>query len=94
MKVKSFQKSVTSTFLSAIMVMSVGPLTGAAHAGPVASATISVVNYGANGSGSLDDRAAIQAAVDAASPGDTVLLPKGTYYLAGTVNATMSSKIW
>lgn len=82
------KKSVTGTFLTAMLVMSVGPLTGVAAAGPAVStsATLSVVSYGANGSDSLDDRAAIQSAIDAASPGDTVLLPKGTYYLAGTVN--------
>ncbi|SFS63651.1 NPCBM/NEW2 domain-containing protein [Paenibacillus sp. BC26] len=84
MKVKPSKKAVIRLFLSAIMVTSAIPLSNVA-ASPVASTTLSAVDFGANGADNLDDKAAIQSAIDAASPGDTVLLPKGTYYLAGTV---------
>jgi len=46
------------------------------------AATINVTAYGANGGDGADDRAAIQNAINAASAGDTVYIPNGTYYLA------------
>nr|WP_309118661.1 fibronectin type III domain-containing protein [Paenibacillus sp.] len=46
------------------------------------AATINVTTYGANGGDGADDRAALQNAINAASSGDTVYLPAGTYYLA------------
>ncbi|NBD23204.1 fibronectin type III domain-containing protein [Paenibacillus glycinis] len=57
------------------------------------AATINVTAYGANGSDTADDLTAIQNAVNAASSGDTVLLPAGTYYLSGTVNGKTGVKI-
>jgi len=62
-------------------------------AAPAFAATLNVTAYGANGSDTLDDKAAIQSAVDAAVSGDTVLLPAGTYYLSGTVNGKSGVKI-
>ncbi|MFD2612427.1 NPCBM/NEW2 domain-containing protein [Paenibacillus gansuensis] len=81
MKIRSSTRTVISLFLSLVMVLTAIPLTGNA----AAPATLSVTDYGANGTDAIDDKAAIQAAVDAASSGDTVLVPNGTYYLAGTV---------
>lgn len=40
---------------------------------------VNAAQYGATGNGSADDTAAIQAALDAASPGQTVYLPAGVY---------------
>jgi len=46
---------------------------------------ISVFDYGAKGDGESDDRAAIQAAIDAAAAGNgEVFLPPGTYSISGT----------
>lgn len=42
---------------------------------------VNVKDYGARGDGVTVDRDAIQRAIDAASPGCTVLFPRGTYYL-------------
>ncbi|MDF2921484.1 MAG: hypothetical protein K0R57_398, partial [Paenibacillaceae bacterium] len=50
-----------------------------------AAATHDVTLYGANGSDSADDRASIQTAINAASAGDTVYFPAGTYYISNTL---------
>lgn len=86
MKRKSHRKA-TGLLLSLVMVVGASPVTGfaAGHTPPATGATLSVVSYGANGNDALDDKAAFQAAIDAASAGDTVLVPNGTYYLGGTV---------
>ncbi|WP_258171269.1 fibronectin type III domain-containing protein [Paenibacillus sp. R14(2021)] len=62
-------------------------------AAPAFAATLNVTAYGANGSDTADDLTAIQNAVNAASSGDTVMLPAGTYYLSGTVNGKSGVKI-
>ncbi len=51
-------------------------------------AVYNVLTYGAAGDGATDDRAAIQAAISAASSagGGTVFLPEATYNVAGTIN--------
>ncbi|MCM3628291.1 NPCBM/NEW2 domain-containing protein [Paenibacillus glycanilyticus] len=80
------KRKVTGLFLSLVLLCAAYPMPGAAAAAPPAGGNmISAADYGANGQDGLDDRAAIQAAVDAASAGDTVLIPKGTYQLSGTV---------
>ncbi|WP_219834830.1 NPCBM/NEW2 domain-containing protein [Paenibacillus sp. R14(2021)] len=83
MKVKLFTRSAVGSFLSLALVLTASPWTGAKAS--AAGTTLSVTAYGANGSDNASDQAGIQAAIDAASAGDTVLLPKGTYYLGGTV---------
>jgi chitodextrinase len=61
---------------------------------PIASAaTLDVTNYGAAGNDTVSDSAAIQAAVNAASSGDTVLIPAGTFYLTSTVSLKSGVKI-
>ncbi len=48
-------------------------------------ATLNVTGYGAVPNDAGDDRAAINAAITAASSGDTVCFPSGTYCLSGSV---------
>ncbi|MCR2806562.1 NPCBM/NEW2 domain-containing protein [Paenibacillus soyae] len=79
------KRTVTSLFLSLVLLSAACPLPGALAAAPDVGSMISAADYGANGQDGLDDRAAIQAAVDGAAAGDTVLIPKGTYQLSGTV---------
>ncbi|MGO4537908.1 fibronectin type III domain-containing protein [Paenibacillus sp. 2TAB19] len=59
----------------------------------VFAATLDITSYGAAGNDTVSDSAAIQAAVDAASSGDTVLIPAGTFYLTSTVNGKSGVKI-
>jgi parallel beta-helix repeat protein len=46
---------------------------------PIPVNAVSVTAHGAKGDGRADDTAAIQAAIDAARPGGTVVVPPGTY---------------
>lgn len=50
------------------------------------AATINVTTYGANGADSNGDLTALQNAVNAASAGDTVYIPSGTYLLSSTLS--------
>ncbi|MGO4537909.1 NPCBM/NEW2 domain-containing protein [Paenibacillus sp. 2TAB19] len=79
------KRARVSLLLSLSLLLAAGPLPGVQASPGSAGTARSIAEYGANGTDTLDDKAAIQAAVDAASPGDTVLIPKGTYYLSGTV---------
>lgn len=45
----------------------------------------SVTDFGAVGSGAVNDYAAIQAAIDAASGGGTIFFPEGTYQIGSTL---------
>lgn len=68
---------------------------------PISSATqvaidqlaINVYSYGAVGNGMTDDTAAIQAAIDAASNGGTVLLPPGTYIIDPAVSLHLKTGV-
>ncbi|TCM96499.1 parallel beta helix pectate lyase-like protein [Paenibacillus sp. BK033] len=81
------KRLVTGLFLSLALLFTAFPLPGAAAgASPAHRNIISAADYGANGQDGLDDRAAIQAAIDAADTGDTVMIPKGTYQLSGTLS--------
>ncbi|MBB6732962.1 fibronectin type III domain-containing protein [Cohnella zeiphila] len=57
------------------------------------AATIDITSYGANGSDSSDDMAAIQSAIDAAASGDTIYFPPGTYYVSGSIQAKSGIKL-
>lgn len=49
--------------------------------------TLNVRNYGASSNWALDnDAQAIQRAINAATAGDTVYIPKGTYHIRSTIN--------
>jgi parallel beta-helix repeat protein len=50
------------------------------------AATLNVASYGAVPDDSGDDQAAISSAIAAASAGDTVYFPGGTYRLSGAIN--------
>lgn len=68
----------------------------AEHAGAAVDSLRSyydVMDYGATGNGLADDRAAIQATIDAAqaASGGVVLLPTGTYAVGGTLRITRSN---
>src|SRR5689334_3450885 len=47
--------------------------------------TVNVAAYGAHPNDGGDDRAAIQAAINAAQPGDTVVFDNGTFNINGQV---------
>jgi hypothetical protein len=47
--------------------------------------TVSVLQYGALPNDGIDDRAAIQAAINASAPGDTIAFPTGTFNLSNTL---------
>lgn len=54
------------------------------------SSVISVADFGAVGDGIADDRAAIQAAITAAAPGDVVYFPAGIYSASQSVSGPWS----
>ncbi|WP_415839979.1 S-layer homology domain-containing protein [Paenibacillus endophyticus] len=58
-----------------------------------ASMSLNVTAYGANGSDELDDLAGIQAAIDGAEAGDTVVIPPGTYYISDTIESKSDIKL-
>ncbi|SDX07038.1 fibronectin type III domain-containing protein [Paenibacillus sp. CF384] len=61
---------------------------------PVASAaSYNITSYGANGGDTADDTQAINNAITAASSGDTVYFPSGTYYTSGTIVAKSGVKL-
>src|SRR5258706_10685283 len=47
--------------------------------------TLNVLDYGAKGDGATLDTAAIQRAIDAAKPGEVVLVPRGNTFLVATL---------
>ena len=59
--------------------------------GPGTTATINVLNYGATGNGSTDDTAAINSAIAALSPGDTLLFPCGHYLITSQLSISTAN---
>jgi len=59
--------------------------------GPGTTATINVLNYGATGNGSTDDAAAINDAIAALSPGDTLLFPCGHYLITSQLSVSTTN---
>ncbi|HZG75681.1 MAG TPA: NPCBM/NEW2 domain-containing protein [Paenibacillus sp.] len=85
---RSMSKSVAlrlSLALSLLAAIWPAPPTSAATAAATTGTTIDASSFGANGADELDDAAAIQRAIDAAAPGDTVMIPEGTYYAKTTI---------
>ena len=61
-------------------------LTAAVGAVPSLADTHDITSYGATANNGSDDTAAINSAINAASAGDTVYFPAGTFDISGTVN--------
>jgi chitodextrinase len=80
-------KRIVSILCSAALLLPLIPATTAY------AASLDVTSYGANGTDTGDDSAALQAAVNAASSGDTVFIPNGTYYLGSAVSGKSGVKI-
>ena len=59
--------------------------------GPGTTATINVLNYGATGNGSTDDTAAINSAIAALIPGDTLLFPCGHYLISSQLSISTAN---
>jgi chitodextrinase len=79
MYLPSMKTKLLKLWIAVVLLLPIVPLHG------VSAKTIVVTAHGAHGSGEADDTAAIQIAIDAASKGDTVLIPAGTYYLSNTL---------
>src|SRR5437899_6493880 len=58
---------------------------------PAAPGTINVLNYGATGNGSTDDTTAINSAIAALVPGDTLVFPCGNYLITSQLSITMAN---
>ncbi|MCR2806561.1 fibronectin type III domain-containing protein [Paenibacillus soyae] len=86
-KTSKTNKRIVSLLCAAALLFPVIP------AAPAYAATLNVTSYGANGTDTGDDSAAFQAAVNAASSGDTVFIPNGTYYLGSPVSGKSGVKI-
>ena len=59
-----------------------------ANSTPSSTTYINVKDFGAVGSGSIDDTAAVKAAMDSASNGDTIYFPAGKYRISSTLTYT------
>ena len=57
------------------------------------AATINITSYGATPNDGTDDTVAIQNAINAASPGDTVYIPNGTFNVTNVINAKSNVNI-
>ena len=53
--------------------------------------TLNVLNYGATGNGSTNDTSAINSAISALQPGDTLLFPCGTYLTTSQLTLNLSN---
>ncbi|WP_168119583.1 fibronectin type III domain-containing protein [Paenibacillus sp. HB172176] len=84
---KKLRRRMLSLLCAATMMLTAMPMPSAF------AATIDVTAYGANGTDTADDSAAIQNAINAASSGDTVLIPAGTYYMSVLVDGKSGVKI-
>jgi hypothetical protein len=51
--------------------------------------TVSVKDFGAKGDGTTNDTAAIQAAINATTSGDTLFIPNGTYLVTNTLTCSL-----
>lgn len=75
------------------VLMLPGVVQGASIQASGAARVISVIDHGALGNDGNDDAAGIQAAISAASAGDTVLIPGGIYQVSRAVVAKSGVKI-
>ena len=71
----------SATSNAAILTVNAAPAPG----------TISVLNYGATGNGSTDDTTAINTAIAALAPGDTLLFPCGHYLIASQLSISTAN---
>lgn len=73
-------------FCSAVSVSLSSTSSSSSALFPTAAANVRLAPFNASGDGSIDDRSAIQSAIDfAAATGGTVFFPAGTYRLSAPV---------
>jgi polygalacturonase len=85
-KSKIFRILFTLLFIASIVIPVSSPIIANA-------ATRDITTYGATPNDSTDDTSAIQNAINAATAGDTIYIPNGTFNISGTITGKSGIKI-